>query len=319
MLRLRNVVMAAVMGVVACELAAQNVASERPSAVPDSGHSPYVGRRVDDPEGLSGLWEVSNGRGGAVGIHLMLTTSVAPDAKADGKTLAGVEQLWENLEVGVYERQGQVLAFGEENSFSDTPGGASVKLEDGRLQLHFVCQWPSDPSIDLDLVKQPGDRWVGRLHRGSFDGKVTLERPGTDVKTSNVIVGTWGAGNPLNGCMHIAEEALAVFTGWSDSLQVPGEMECAPSARQQRLMELYGELMTVKVRADDNVSFEFDAYNPMCCSHTFIGRPGVDGKMIEGRWPTDLNQTFHDESWKKMDHNSCVRSDKVQTKEQRGG
>jgi hypothetical protein len=54
--------------------------------------SPHRGRVVTDPEGLSGLWEAPNGHGGFVGIHIVLWTSVAPDATSDHKTLAGAEQ-----------------------------------------------------------------------------------------------------------------------------------------------------------------------------------------------------------------------------------
>src|SRR5882757_8106991 len=155
MLRSVKVITAALMAMLTCELAAQNLGLEGASAIPDGDRSPYIGRPVVDPEGLSGLWEVSNGRGGAVGIHLQLATSVATDAKADGRTLAGVEQLWQYLEVAVYERHGATLVFGEENYFSDSPRGASVTMEDGRLQLHFVSQRPDlTPPVDLDLVKR---------------------------------------------------------------------------------------------------------------------------------------------------------------------
>ena len=40
----------------------------------------YSGHLVDDPEALSGVWEASDGQGGAVGIHLNLLTVVSDDA-----------------------------------------------------------------------------------------------------------------------------------------------------------------------------------------------------------------------------------------------
>jgi hypothetical protein len=176
-------------------------------------------------------------------------------------------------------------------------------MEDGRLQLHFVSQHAITPSVDFDLVKR-GDRWVGRLHRGSFDSEVTLERPGAGVEKSSAIAGTWmGTGN---GCMHIVEQAPSVFTGWSDSLQVPGAMRYAPSVRKPlRLLETYGRLMKVQAGADGNVSFEFDPFTPGCCSHTFVGKPGANSKTIEGAWPPGPNQAPRDGSWKKMAHDSC--------------
>jgi hypothetical protein len=290
-----KVITAALVGMLAGELAAQNLGLEGASAIPEGDRSLYIGRPVVDPEGLSGLWEVSNGHGGAVGIHLKLFTSVSADAQTDRRTLAGVEQLWQYLEVAVYERHGATLVSGEEIYFSDSPRGASVKMEDGRLQLHFVSQHANTPSVDLDLVKQ-GDRWIGRLHRGSFDSEVTLERPGAGVEKSSAIAGTWvGTGN---GCMHIVEQAPSVFTGWFDSLQVPGAMRYAPSVEKpRRLLEMYGRLMKVQTGSDGNVSFEFDPFTPICCSHTFVGKLGANSKTIEGAWPPG--------SWKKMSHNSC--------------
>jgi hypothetical protein len=299
-----NLITAALVAMLACELAAQNLGLEGASAIPEGDRSPYIGRPVADPEGLPGLWEVSNGHGGAVGIHLTLATTVATDAKSDGKTLAGVEQLWQYLEVSVYERHGPTLIFGEENYFSDSPKSASVTMEDGRLQLHFVSQRPNTPPVDLDLVKRPGDRWVGRLHRGSFDSDVTLKRPGVDVKKSSAITGTWLG--TMNGCMHIVEQAPSVFTGWSDSLQVPGTMRFAPSVRKPlRLLETYGTLMKVQAGADGNVSFEFNPFTPICCSHTFVGKPGADGRTMEGAWPPGPNQAPRAASWIKMAHDSC--------------
>jgi hypothetical protein len=263
---------------------------------------------VVDPEGLSGLWETSNGHGGAVGIHLQLATSVAADAKWDGKTLAGVQQLWQYLEVGVYERAGAVLVFGEENFFSDSPRGAHVTVEEGRLQLHFVSQWADTPSVDLDLVKQPGDRWVGRLHRGSFDSQVTLERPGAGAEKRSALAGTW-MNVSTNECMHIAERGSAEFTGWSDSLQLPNEARCMPPAeRPSRVMEIYGDLIKVQEGADGTASFEFGAYNAMCCSNVIRGRPNADGGTIEVAWPLG--------PWKKMPGDSCLFRNSSQTAHQ---
>jgi hypothetical protein len=56
-----------------------SVAQENPpsgsiSAAQSSDRSPYLGRPIMHPEELSGLWEAHDGHGGAVGIHLLLTT-----------------------------------------------------------------------------------------------------------------------------------------------------------------------------------------------------------------------------------------------------
>jgi hypothetical protein len=46
---------------------------------PPNDRRPYLGNPVTHPEALSGLWEASNRHGGAVGIHLLLTTTVPVD------------------------------------------------------------------------------------------------------------------------------------------------------------------------------------------------------------------------------------------------
>lgn len=99
----------------------------------------------------------------------MLGTSVAPDAKTDGRTLNGVEQQWEYLNLGMYEQKGAELSVGEENYFSDSAGAAAVMIEDGHLVLHLVPPVAGMLAVDLDLRKKENDCWVGHFHRGNFD------------------------------------------------------------------------------------------------------------------------------------------------------
>jgi hypothetical protein len=105
---------------------------------------------------LSGLWETANGHGGAVGIHLLLNTTVP----ATARTLSGVPQSWESLEVSAYERKGAAIKFGDENYFSDSPRGGNVRFDGRRLTLNFV----GSPSVDLDLQQQPMSEMPWRMH-----------------------------------------------------------------------------------------------------------------------------------------------------------
>ncbi len=243
--------------------------------------SPYRGRVVTDPEGLSGLWETPNGHGGFVGIHMVLWTSVAPDATSDHKTLAGVEQQWESLDLGVYEQKGAEFTFGEEGYFSDHAGATQVKLEDGHLELHFVPPLASMPAVDLNLTKQEGDFWVGRLHRGSFDEQVTLKRPGAGMKTHNAITGSWSSVGFMSRVVHVGEQAPGQFVGWSDILQIPGTVRLAPGIQPHRLFEIYGDRLKVQRAGERGVLFEFGAYSGACCSRTFAGKLSSDESWIE--------------------------------------
>jgi hypothetical protein len=124
------IIVASLMGF-SCALYAQ--VAPLPGSVPTipGDRSTYLGRPVTNPEALSGFWETSNGRGGAVGIHLMLTTSVPRELPA----LYGAAQSWQYLEFDVYERQGATIQLTEDNSFSDSPRGGKVSFEDGHLNV----------------------------------------------------------------------------------------------------------------------------------------------------------------------------------------
>ena len=255
-------------------------------AVQAQEESFYFGQPVQHPEGLSGVWETADGQGGAIGIHLLLDTSIPADATAP----AGAPQSWQDLQLGVFDRRGPIIQRGELNYFGDSPRGGEVRFKDGRLTLHFVSTMVDAPSIDLDLVQQPGDRWVGRLHRGWFDSQVMLRRPEVDgAMGTSPIVGTWSeSSSPGYTCMHIVEQAPNEFSGWSDSLKH------------------YGELMKVRPAGDGRFSFELYAHSGVCCSHTFIGLPDAHGDRMEGLWPSGLKQAPHNGSWRKARGDSCV-------------
>jgi hypothetical protein len=265
------------------------VPAQTAKASPDAG--PYRGKVVSDPESLSGLWETSNGQGGFVGIHMILGTSVAPDAKTDGRTLNGVEQQWEYLTLGVYEQKGAEFSLGEGNYFSDSAATAAVRIEDGHLVLHFVSPATGMPAVDLDLWKKEGDRWVGRFHRASFDEQVTLNRPGGGMKTHDAITGVWTSSRRV---VHIGEQKLGQFAGWSDVLQIPGTIRFAPGIKPGRFFETYGDRVKVRRAGERGVLFEFGAYSVNCCPRTAAGILSNDGREIKAG---DTATPFSD--WKK--------------------
>jgi len=276
-----------------------------PPQRPSSDRSFYFDKPVSHPEALSGVWEAPDGKDGAVGIHLQLTTAVSGDADPPVWT----PQSWKHLDVGVFQRRGPELEFGEENYFSDDLRGGSVKLEDGRLQLHFISSIRDTPSVDLDLVRQPSGCWRGRFHRGAFDSAVTLCRPtpGPDVPPSP-LAGTWsqtsGVGSP---CVHIAQTGPGMFTGWSDSLEIPGRIRFSPSIPgPHQLGEDYGVLAKVHLVGGRQISLELYAYSPICCSHIFIGELSADGSTIKGDFPPGPNQFPHAASLTKLPGDSCV-------------
>jgi hypothetical protein len=274
-------------------------------AAPADDTSFYLGKPVAHPEELSGLWEVPDGHGGAVGIHLILSTTVT----ADGTTLVGVEQAWHNLQLGIYQRAGSVLQFGEENFFGDSPRGGSVRYDNGRLSLH-------DKEFDLDLLRISGDRWSGRIHRLGFDSTTILTRPGAGTaKSKPWFVGTWQAGDQsVQSCLHITQQAPGEFVGWTDSLNTLGSARC-PSRlpKPPNFYERYGDLLKIRIvnssnAATDssNVSIERNAPGEMCCSYPFIVTPGDNGTVMKEVWPSESNQPPPQTVWKKMSGNTCI-------------
>jgi len=289
-------------------------AQQDPGSLPVSqeDRSLYSRQQVIHPESLSGIWETSNGHEGAIGIHLELDTTIPSDGDKQNWT----PQSWQDLQVGVYERKGSEIQLGEEGYFSDSPRGVSVTFDRGRLQLHFVSQWADTPSVDLDLVQQADGCWDGRLHRGEFDSHVTLCRPSAGQSgNASPLVGTWAENSILGqGCMHIVEQAPGEFTGWSDTIELPGTVvSCINNvSKPVTVSEHFGERMKIRLEKDGSVSFELYAYAMMCCPHTFVGRLAKGGNLVRGTWPPGANQAPHEATWKKMPGDSCVASDSQQ-------
>ena len=206
----------------------------------DEDRSFYLNQPILHPEALSGIWETPSGNGGAVGIHLQLATKLPDDSR-----IPWTPQAWQHLVIGVFERKTTDEAFGDMNGFSDSKRGGGVTYKDGRLVLH-----EKDPvAVDLDLSLQANGCWHGRFHRNSFDRVVSLCRPipSHPIRLSP-LVGAWSKTSGFGmQCVHIAQTGRGTFTGWSDSLQIPGKVRYSPTIPgPHQLYEHYGSLVKVE-------------------------------------------------------------------------
>lgn len=264
----------------------------------------YLNRAVMHPEALSGIWVASNGRGGAVGIHLQLHTTLPSEASP----LMWVPQAWQYLEVSVFERKGPEADFGVMNGFSDSVYGGGVRLENNRLRLHFIPMVRGVSGIDLNLLLRSDGCWHGRLHRGEYDSSVALCRPNAGRKVvRSRVVGTW-SGSPGSGypCIHIAQTDADRLTGWSDSLMVPGTRRFSREVVDHTLNEYYGALAKVDTERDGKVSVKFGAYSAMCCSHLFVGELSADGATLKGEFAAGPGQFARSAILTRMPGDSCV-------------
>jgi hypothetical protein len=253
---------------------------------------------VTSPESLSGLWEAPDRHGGIVGLHLKLITSISGTTTS----LAGAQQTWEHLEVGVFQTENSILQFGDQNYFSDSPQGVYVRFENDHLYLHLVNSTPQTPSVDLDL-KRVGDIWKGRLHRGDFDARVELRRPAAHIDT-------WIADSPMaRSCVHIPNSTAPEFNGWSDSIPTLGYARYANNIpRPATAAATYGDLVKIRHLDNNRISIEFNAYSGICCSRTFVGTATPDGMLLKGSWVSGPNQSPRAGSFKKAPPNSCLGS-----------
>jgi hypothetical protein len=309
----------------ACMLLASEAPSQSvPQATPDNSsaqqhnssaqehqdRSFYLGTPVTHPEDLSGVWEAPDGRGGAIGIHLLLDATVSVDAT----TLTGARQTWLGLQVGLYRRSGVELQPGDENFFSDSMRGGGVRYEGDRLTLHAR-------GYDLELRriaqdredKDKKDKWSGRFHRQDIDTVVALARPGSTTDTSKPttrdtwFLGTWKSmSGPQVTCLHIAQGVSAAFLAWSDNLSTLGSTSFAPPVpKPPYSWEHYGDLAKVQPE-NGGLWVELGAYSPICCSHRFHATSADNGKAMKADWPAGPSQSPHKSKWTKVPGGSCI-------------
>jgi hypothetical protein len=280
-------------------------ANARAQSVPDTSaaqqqpdRSFYLGTTVTHPEDLSGVWEALDGHGGTVGIHLILDTTTPVDTT----TLIGAKQTWLGLQVGLYRRAGAELRPSDENLFSDSLRGGSVRYEQDRLTLH-------SSGYDLDLRHIAGDKWSGRFHREDFDSVVTLVRPTLQATSKDTwFLGTWkSTSGPQTTCLHIAKANPATFLAWSDTLFAWGAIRFAAQvAKPPYSWEHYGDLAKVEPAGNSGLSVELGAYSAICCSHRFHATSSDNGKEMKADWPAGPNQSPHKSKWTKMPGGTCI-------------
>lgn len=260
--------------------------------------SPYHGQVVTSPEALSGLWEESDGHGGLVGLHLQLIT----DVPGTTTSLAGVQQTWEHLEIGVFQTKGSTLQFGDQNYFSDSPRGGNARFENDHLSLHFISPSPITPSVDLDLTRA-GDTWTGRFRRGDFDAQVELRRPAANADT-------WIVDSPsARSCVHVPNSTAPEFNGWSDNVPTLGHVRYANNIpRPSTTSAIYGDLAKIRHLDGNKISIEFNAYSGICCSRLFVGSLTPDGMQLSGSWTAGPNQSPRPDSFRKAPPYSCLDS-----------
>jgi hypothetical protein len=256
------------------------------------------------PDALAGRWEASDGQGGAIGMNILITATVA------GSTtdLIGVPQKIEDFVIAVYQRPGSDAQPLDFNWFTTSPNGGATW--NGRhMKVDFSQKW-SSVEIHVDLAwNDKNQLWVGTFERGTFKRqRLTLRRPAGRHYSS--FVGTWfDSSGLMNDCVHIAQAEDGTFTAWGDDIQVPGRIRYANGIRPpERAMEHYGEIAKVKVTEPDHIEVELRAYIPICCSHPFIAAISPDGNTLIGRWPGGPNQAPQPVKWTRVPGNSCVSS-----------
>ncbi len=256
--------------------------------------SAYDGIPVRHPDELAGVWEAPDGRGGMVGIDLVLWTTIG----ADRTEVAGSPQAWKSLTVMMYQRTGPRPDDTERNSFGDGYRDGLVSYAGERLRVHWT-------GVDLDLQRTPGQTWTGRFHRGAFDQAVVLRRP----RQRSAAPGEWFLGTWLERftntetCVHVGREADGNIVGWADSLAELGSVRFANDQKRPLVTsENYGALAEVRVHGDDRVSVELNVLSGSCCAIGFDATRHAENTMR-----TEWHGTARPPAlWKRMPGESCL-------------
>ena len=223
--------------------------------------SVYEGVPIQHPDDLAGIWDAPDGRGGTVGLNLVLWTTIS----ANRTKVAGSPQAWQSLTAILYDRRGAVADRNERNVLADSAEQGMLRYQNERLTGHWK-------NVDLDLRRGRGHTWAGQFHRGNFNQMIVLHRPTSQSRSSHGwFLGTWlerFASTEM--CVHLGREPDGTFVGWTDALGELGNVRYASNEPKPRLTsEAYGEPAEVHPEGANGVSVELNVLSGWCCPAGF--------------------------------------------------
>ncbi len=192
-------------------------------------------------------------------------------------------------------------------SFFTTGANGGASWDGRRLRIDFT-HTSNLPETHLDLLwDEANQTWRGRFDRGLFRAEaITLRRPA--FREHSMLTGTWyehGVGS--HTCLHIAQAADGSFTGWSDALQVPGQLRFANGLKPpEHTLEQYGVLAKVRPVLPDRVDVELWAYYGLCCPHPFTASLAPGGASLIGEWTGRMNDVPRPAHWVRVPGDSCI-------------
>lgn len=125
-----------------------------------------------------GVWQSKQSDGSVIDIDLSAVPASLPDVVYPEGT---PRPQGSRLQIGVFERQRENIACGEETFFVTGAAGlgssgALVSYTNGKLEIHYRDR-ASGSEIHVELVIDPTkDVWTGQFHRERYDGQVVLYR-----------------------------------------------------------------------------------------------------------------------------------------------
>lgn len=219
-------------------------------------------------------------------------------------SLIGHQHYLDYLEIGLYQRIGpEVEALGFSFFSTSSNGGA---LWDGQQLRMLVPRRGDLPKVKVSLFwNKAKKQWKGHYERGDFSRQVTLKRP--EGRTASPFVGTWfDSKDPMNNCIHIAQQSDGGFTAWADDIALSGRLRYANGIEPPpQSNEHYGEIAKARLTSPSLILVELRAYIGICCSHQFKAAISPDGSELVGDWPSGPNQAPRRVEWKSMPDNSC--------------